>query len=211
MNSIYSSNRDKPRLMIDNVSQTVDNLMERKDVDCQTTTTSTNAVGNQVNDFSIIDESDAGVRPRQLATAEIPDDGRAKNNQEVESENRNDVRVDNSVMFLERVLAQNGLNSSRADSDRTPSITGAALTYRLTLALQKSMDLGLSVRCAHWNETDRRLVAVAYSKLLYRDYSKRPTAVALWSMKNPYTPERCIDISCLDYSFICSRICSRLS
>ncbi|KAL4107691.1 hypothetical protein QTP88_017991 [Uroleucon formosanum] len=52
---IYLNNLAKARIKIENISQTVNSLMEREDVQCQTLNVTTRMTGTQVHSFNIID------------------------------------------------------------------------------------------------------------------------------------------------------------
>lgn len=173
---IYQNNRTKPLFKNDNIAQTINSFNDREDKECQTPLFSMNSIVTQVNNFNIMDAYEGTEKPPESTTNGRPSD-----------------RLDTTVMFLERILAQNTLNDRRFVPNETEKLSRDnefIFTYCFTLALYGNMDKGLSVRCMHWNETDKYLLAVAYSKLLYRDYRDRPNAVALWNMRNPYTPER---------------------
>lgn len=173
---IYKKNHAKPLFKIDNIAQTINSFNDHEDKECQTLLFPMNTNVSQVNNFNIMDVYEGIVKPPESTT-----NGRASD------------RLDTAVMFLERILAQNTLNDRRFAPNETEKLSRnneLIFTYCFTLALYGNMDKGLSVRCMHWNETDKYLLAVAYGKLLYRDYRDRPNAVALWNMKNPYTPER---------------------
>eukprot|EP00102_Acyrthosiphon_pisum_P024768 XP_016661978.1 PREDICTED: uncharacterized protein LOC107884440 [Acyrthosiphon pisum] len=106
-----------------------------------------------------------------------------------------------TTMFLERILAQNSLdvklfwsndmkmiypeNESHLESLLDQKVFG--LTYCFTLTLLGDTDKGLAVRCMHWNETEKHLLVVVYSNLMYTDYADKQYAyVAVWSMKNQH-------------------------
>jgi len=106
-----------------------------------------------------------------------------------------------TTMFLERILAQNSLdvklfwsNEIEMKNYEDESVLNQkvfGLTYCLTLTLLGDADKGIAVRCMHWNETEKHLLAVVYSKLMYTDYTdKQYASVAVWSTKNQNTPER---------------------
>jgi len=150
---------------------------------------------------STIDEStDVEIRHAILADRQPFDD----ENEPVNDGAAEDYHPD-TTMFLERILAQNSLdvklfwsndieimnpdNESHLESLMDKKVFG--LTYCFTLTLLGDADKGLAVRCMHWNETEKHLLAVAYSNLMYTDYAdKQYASVAVWSTKNQHTPER---------------------
>lgn len=185
--------------------------MERENVECQTSNVATLAAGTQVHDFNIIDaydgtdaKQDAITPPAAVVAvsggAENPHDAHADRLQETDHETEESRSVQR--MFLERILAQNSLDvqlfwsndmEKTSRSDELPGLqqTNFELTYCFTLTLLGDADKGLAVRYMQWNETEKQLLAVVYSKLIYTDYASRQHAsVAVWSTKNHHTPER---------------------
>jgi hypothetical protein len=183
--------------------------MERENVECQTSNVATLAAGTQVHDFNIIDAYD-GTDAKQNAITPpavvVGVSGDAENphgahvdrlETDYETEEPHSVQR----MFLERILAQNALDvqlfwsndmEKTSRSDELPGQqTSFELTYCFTLTLLGDADKGLAVRYMQWNETEKQLLAVVYSKLIYTDYTSRQYAsVAVWNTKNHHTPER---------------------
>eukprot|EP00102_Acyrthosiphon_pisum_P024015 XP_016661225.1 PREDICTED: WD repeat-containing protein 78-like isoform X2 [Acyrthosiphon pisum] len=232
---VYLNNLSKPRIEIDNISQTVNSLMEREDVECQTSNVTTCMAGTQIHNFNIIDtfnemdvkqdvippstideeSTEVEIRHAILADRQLFDD---------ENDSMNDGAAEDyhpdTIMFLERILAQNSLdvklfwsndiemknpeNDSHLESLLDQNVFG--LTYCFTLTLLGDADKGLAVRCKHWNETGKHLLAVVYSNLMYTDYADKQYAyVAVWSTKNQHTPERLYEfntsaITCLKFT-----------
>lgn len=191
--------RAKPRVKIDNIAQTINSFTEREDKDCQTKSTSISMVGTQVHDFNIIDaalEVDEEQSVEQILT-------KTSNIEKIHHNSEKLIKdIDAFVgktMFVERILAQNTLsieqiesNGSTQSSTQTGQISHENelfLKYCFTLKLDNINKSGLPVKCMHWNETETHLLAVAYSKSIY-DFEDKMNAVAIWSTKNPYTPER---------------------
>lgn len=213
---VYLNNLAKSRIKMDNISQTINSLMEREDVECQTSSVTSCMAGTQVHSFNIIDtynkmdmkqnvippstfdEESSDVETQDAIIAEKlqihpVDHGAAE-------DDAKDYHPD-TTMFLERILAQNALDvklfwsneieMTNPDDESLLNQKVFGLTYCFTLTLLGDADKGLAVRCMHWNETEKHLLAVVYSNLMYTDYSdKQYASVAVWSTKNPHTPER---------------------
>lgn len=174
------------------MAQTINSFMEREDKDCQTNLTSISMVGTQVHDFNIIDaeleideEQNVYVEPLVTKTSNI---------QKLQYNPKKLIKDINvfvgKTMFIERILAQNTLSIEQIESNKFDSSENEIfLKYCFTLKLDNINKNGLPVKCMHWNETETHLLAVAYSKSIY-DFEDKMNAVAVWSTKNPYTPER---------------------
>jgi len=143
---------------------------------------------------STIDEESSDVETHQVKIAE------KLQTDPVDHGAAEDYHPD-TTMFLERILAQNALDVKlfwsneiemmNPDDESHLDQKVFGLTYCFTLTLLGDADKGLAVRCMHWNETEKHLLAVVYSNLMYTDYTdKQYTSVAVWSTKNPHTPER---------------------
>lgn len=197
--NFLSNYRAKPRVKIDNIAQTINSFTEREDKDCQTKSNTISMVGTQVHDFNIIDaalevdkEQNVYVEPILTKTTNIE---KIQHNSEKLIKDI-DAFVD-KTMFVERILAQNTLSIEQVETNELNSTHTEQilpeyelfLKYCFTLKLDNINKSGLLVKCMHWNETETHLLAVAYSKSIY-DFEDKMNAVAIWSTKNPYTPER---------------------
>ncbi|KAL4083024.1 hypothetical protein QTP88_028354 [Uroleucon formosanum] len=224
---IYLNNLAKARIKIDSISQTVNSLMEREDVQCQTSNVTTRMTGTQVHNFNIIDTfNEMEVKKNLIPPSTIDEESsdvethHAILADKLQTDPVKDSAADDyhpdTTMFLERILAQNSLdvklfwsNEIKMANPENGSLLGQkvfGLTYCFTLTLLGDADKGLSVRCMHWNDTEKHLLAVVYSKLMYTDYTdKQYASVAVWSTKNQHTPERFYEfntsaITCLKFS-----------
>lgn len=211
---VYLNNLAKPRVKIDNISQTINSLMEREDMECQTSNVTTCTTGTQVHNFNIIDTfNEVNVKQNLIPPPTIDKESSDEEIQhsiltldKLQNENvyvvtaAEDYHLD-TTMILERILAQNSLDvklfwsneveMKNLDEESVLSQKVFGLTYCLTLTLHGDADKAIAVRCMHWNETEKHLLAVVYSKLMYTDYSdKQYASVAVWSTKNQNTPER---------------------
>ncbi|KAF0750857.1 dynein intermediate chain 2, ciliary-like [Aphis craccivora] len=217
LKEIYLNNLAKSRDKVDNISQTINSLMEREHVECQTSNDITLTAGTQVHDFNIIDaynEIDAKQNVITLPTiAEVSND---MENYDTDEEAEKSSSV--TTMFLERILAQNSLDvklfwsNDLEMTNYSNELPGQQIAFDLkycfTLKLFGDADKGIAVRCMHWNETEKQLLAVVYSKLMYTDYTgKQYASVAVWSTKNQHTPERFYEfntsaITCIKFSTV---------
>lgn len=173
----------------------------QKEEECQTLILSKNTVRLQVKHFNIIDayneidmEQNVFLNQQEQISTEcskyIPDQKCQKLFKDTEA-------YFNMSMIMGRILAQNTLNAVSnkqigkdkiKDNTKKPlSENKFLLTYYFTLENKNENCL---VKCMHWHETETHLVAIAYSKFIYYDYEDKPTVVAVWSLKNPHTPER---------------------
>lgn len=201
INEIYLNNiHDKSHIKIDNITQSINSSMQKEE-ECQTLILSKNTVKLQVKHFNIIDTYN-----------EIDTEQNVSLNQQVKKSTECSKYVPvqkclklfkdteayfNMTMIMGRILAQNTLNAVSTkqiglndiiDHTKKPlSENEFLLTYYFTLENKTKNCL---VKCMHWHETETHLVAVAYSKFVFYDYEDKPTAVAIWSLKNPHTPER---------------------
>lgn len=98
---------------------------------------------------------------------------------------------DRKIVYLERMLAQNASDAECSSADGPPSSAPSRLVLLCALTLPGFQNRGLAVRCTEWSGRGARLLAVGYGRSpARRDHADTPNAVALWSAKNPYTPER---------------------
>lgn len=188
----------KPRVKIDNIAQTINSYTEREDKDCQTMSSTMSMIGTQVHEFNIIDaalneadeEQNLHVEPLLTSPATIA-------NVRDNSEHLVEGALVDKTIFIERILAQNTFGVEQLESNEFSLIQVEQLLsenefflkYCFALKLDNINKSGLPVKCMHWNESETHLLAVAYSKSIY-DFKDKLNAVAVWSTKNPYTPER---------------------
>lgn len=202
MKDIYLNNCMKSHVKINNIAQTINSFMDHENEESQTPITSLTTVGTQVHDFNIIDTQNGvdNEHNTNYVEQEVYLSTKILNYDGASQKHSQKLIIDTDVFFekallMERILMQNTLNSEQhnlteilnENEKYSSSENELPFTYCFTL---NNMDKNLTVRCMHWNETQTNLLAVAYSKLIYYDYENKPTAVAIWSMKNSYAPER---------------------
>lgn len=182
-NYYYQNNLVKSHATNDTLTQTVNSLIERENMECQTLMSLVNEAGTQDHEFNIIDVQN------EVSTIKLSDNTNMLKVPENITNDTNNLFFNS--MIMERLLSQNILNAELLENkeilNQTESQNKSFLTYCYTLC-NKNIDL--AVRCMHWNKTESHLLAVGYSKLIYHDYDDKSTAVAVWSMKNTHTPER---------------------
>lgn len=196
MKHIYLNNCMKSHVKIDNIAQTINSFMDHENEECQTIIRSLSTVGTQVHDFNIIDTQNGVDNEKNLyyIDLKIPLSAKILNYDEIQKypqkliENT-DIFFEKAII-MERILIQNIINAKQLELNQMLNETEKYVLKIKCTFNYSDITKNLAVKCMHWNEIKTNLLAVAYSKMIYYDYEDKPTAVAIWNMKNTYTPER---------------------